>query len=79
LKNDNNMRQPIPNFANEDEEREFWANHDPADYLDWAEAKPVVFSKLKPTVHSSRLAYPAEQAADFTKQVFQMAAEKDNS
>lgn len=52
------MRKPIPSFANEDEEREFWANHDSTDYIDWAEAKPVVFSKLKPSTRTISLRLP---------------------
>ena len=29
------MTRPIPEFANEDEEREFWATQDSTDYVDW--------------------------------------------
>ena len=39
----------IPEFANEDEEREFWATHDAAEYLDWRKAKQVRFPNLKPS------------------------------
>ena len=34
------MVKQIPDFSSEDEERDFWATHDSADYLDWSEAKP---------------------------------------
>jgi CopG antitoxin of type II toxin-antitoxin system len=37
----------IPVFATEDEESEFWANHDSTDYIDWAQAKPTRFEALK--------------------------------
>ncbi len=43
----NKKRPPIPHFKNEDEEREFWATHDSADYLDWENARKVVFPNLK--------------------------------
>ena len=48
----------IPTFTSEDEEREFWANQDSTDYLDWDEAAPVVFPKLKPTTKSISLRLP---------------------
>ncbi len=41
------MPKQIPDFRNEDEEREFWDTHDSAEYLDWAQAEQVVFPKLK--------------------------------
>lgn len=30
--------KPIPEFKNEDEEREFWATHDVTEYFDWSKA-----------------------------------------
>ena len=39
----------IPIFNNEDEEREFWGKPESSDYVDWDNARPVVFAKLKPT------------------------------
>lgn len=32
----------IPQFKNEDEEREFWATHDSTDYVDWSKAEGEV-------------------------------------
>jgi hypothetical protein len=43
------MKEPLPKFQNEDAERQFWANHDCADYLDWREAKRLVLPRLKPS------------------------------
>ena len=40
----------IPVFATEDEEREFWANHDSTDYIDWSQAKSTDFPFLKKSV-----------------------------
>lgn len=34
-----NRLKPIPSFANEDEEREFWATHDSTEYIDWTKAQ----------------------------------------
>ena len=33
--------KPIPKFASEDEEREFWATHSSADYIDWSKAEVI--------------------------------------
>lgn len=43
------MPKEIPEFQNEDEEREFWATHDSTDYLDWEKAQQVILPKLKPS------------------------------
>ena len=48
----------IPTFKSEDEEREFWANQDSTEYVDWDEAELVVFPKLKPTTKSISLRLP---------------------
>ena len=39
--------KPIPRFANERKEREFWETHDSTEYLDWSKAKKVRFPNLK--------------------------------
>jgi len=49
------MPKKIPKFANEDEEREFWAAHDSADYLDWNQAEAALFPKLKPSTKTISL------------------------
>jgi predicted DNA binding CopG/RHH family protein len=41
--------KPIPKFASEAAEREFWATADTTEYFDWSKARPVVFPNLKPT------------------------------
>jgi hypothetical protein len=43
-----NKREEIPQFNNEDEEREFWATHDSTEYIDWSKAeKNPTFPRLK--------------------------------
>lgn len=49
------MPKQIPKYENEDNEREFWAAHDSADYLDWSQAERVVFPKLKPSTKTISL------------------------
>lgn len=41
--------KPIPEFRNENEERDFWATHDSTDYVDWSKARHVIFPNLKLT------------------------------
>ena len=48
----------IPRFETEEEEREFWAEADSADYLDWGEARQVPLSKLKPSTRTISLRLP---------------------
>ena len=52
------MIKQIPDFGNEDEERDFWAMHDSTDYLDWSEARPAVLSRLKPSTKTISLRLP---------------------
>ena len=45
------MKKPLilPKFDNEDEERDFWAKINLADYYDRSDAQLVSFPNLKPT------------------------------
>jgi len=49
------MKKPIPEFQNEAEEREFWANADSTEYVDWRQAKRAVFPNLKPSTKTISL------------------------
>ncbi len=57
-------RKPIPTFASEDAERAFWATHDTVDYVDWSQAKSVVFPNLRPSTETISLRLPAPLLAD---------------
>lgn len=50
--------KPIPEFKNEDAERDFWATHDSTDYIDWSKAETVIFPNLKPSTESISLRLP---------------------
>ena len=39
----------IPKFENEEEERNFWANENSTEFIDWEKAESVVLPNLKPT------------------------------
>jgi predicted DNA binding CopG/RHH family protein len=46
------MKNPIPEFKSEDEEREFWSKNDSSEYLDWKRADRALFPNLKPSTRS---------------------------
>ena len=48
----------ILNFENEDKEREFWAEADSSEYIDWKKAKKFVLPNLKPSVKTISLRIP---------------------
>jgi predicted DNA binding CopG/RHH family protein len=52
------MKNSIPKFMNENEEREFWANHDSTEFIDWGTAARVVFPNLKPSTRKISLRLP---------------------
>lgn len=52
------IMKKIPNFENEDKEREFWAEADSSEYIDWEEAKKIVLPNLKPSVKTISLRIP---------------------
>jgi predicted DNA binding CopG/RHH family protein len=37
----------IPQFKNEDQERDFWTKNDSSDYMDWNKADKAIFPNLK--------------------------------
>ncbi len=53
-----------PEFRSEDEEREFWANTDSTDYVDWDDARRVVLPNLKPSTKTISLRLPAMMLAE---------------
>ena len=52
------MPKLIPEFQNEDEERQFWAVHDSAEYMDWSKAERAIFQNLKPSTKTISLRLP---------------------
>jgi predicted DNA binding CopG/RHH family protein len=48
----------IPKFDNEDQERDFWASHDSADYVNWRQAKLIKSSHLRPTTRTISIRLP---------------------
>lgn len=58
------LPKPVPRFANETEEREFWETHDTSEYLDLSQAHWVVFPNLKPSTETISLRLPAGLLAE---------------
>jgi len=48
----------IPKFKSEDKEREFWADADSLEFIDWKKAKKIVLPDLKPSVRTISLRLP---------------------
>ncbi|MDD2918061.1 BrnA antitoxin family protein [Rhodoferax sp.] len=54
----NKKLKPLPQFANESQEQEFWEAHDSAEFVDWTTAKNVSLPNLKPTTKTISLRLP---------------------
>lgn len=67
------MSKRIPEFKNEDEEREFWASHDASEYLDWGQAQRAIFPSLKPSTRTISLRLPESMLYELR----QLANERD--
>ena len=52
------MNKKIPDFKNEDEEREFWATHDSTDFIDWKKGKRLLLAEIKPSLKTISLRLP---------------------
>jgi predicted DNA binding CopG/RHH family protein len=48
----------IPKFKTEAEEREFWANADSSDYVDWSKANRILLPNIKPSLRTISLRLP---------------------
>ncbi len=51
-------KKELPEFRSEDQERDFWAEEDSADYVDWDRAVRVILPKLKPSTATISLRLP---------------------
>ncbi|HEX2187461.1 MAG TPA: BrnA antitoxin family protein [Longimicrobiaceae bacterium] len=52
------MSERVPRFDSEDEEREFWAERDSTEYVDWSRARRVTLPNLKPSLRTISLRLP---------------------
>jgi predicted DNA binding CopG/RHH family protein len=54
----------LPDFKNEDEERDFWATHSPLDFFDARSFKKASFPNLKPSIKSISIRLPEDLLAE---------------
>ena len=52
------VRNTLPTFTNEREEREFWETHDATPFVDWNKAHIAVFPDLRPSTETISLRLP---------------------
>jgi predicted DNA binding CopG/RHH family protein len=51
-------KKEVPTFKNEEQERQFWASHDSADYIDWRRAEDVRLPNLRPSTRTISIRLP---------------------
>ena len=58
------IKKKIPQFHNEDEERDFWATHDSTEFIDWRQAKRLTLKNLKPSTKTISVRLPESLLED---------------
>jgi predicted DNA binding CopG/RHH family protein len=58
------MRNCLPEFKDEDEERAFWATHSPLDYFDTGKRNRESLPRLKPSLKSISIRVPSDMLAE---------------
>jgi len=56
-------KKAIPEFKSEEQEREFWASRDSAEYVDWSRAERVRLANLRPTTRTISIRLPEPMIA----------------
>jgi len=54
----------IPEFKNENDEREFWATADSTEYVDWSAGRRRKLIQLKPSLRTISLRLPVSMIED---------------
>ena len=57
-------RKKIPTFNDEEAEREFWANADSTEYIDWSKAQRIILPNFWPTLRTISLRLPESMIAE---------------
>jgi predicted DNA binding CopG/RHH family protein len=52
------VKQAIPKFKTEAQERAYWETHDSSDHVDWTKAKKVILPNLRPSTKTISLRLP---------------------
>jgi len=48
----------VPRFESEEKERDFWAEHDSTEYVDWSKGERETFPRLKPSTKTISVRLP---------------------
>ena len=59
-----NVQTRVPEFKDEDQEREFWATHSPLDHFDSSKPLKGSFPNLKPSLKSVSIRLPEDLLAE---------------
>jgi predicted DNA binding CopG/RHH family protein len=57
-------KKQVPEFKSEDEERNFWAENDSTEFVEWATASPRKLPNLRPTLRTISLRLPVAMIED---------------
>lgn len=57
-------KKQIPEFRSEEDERNFWAEHDSTEFIDWQAAQRRRFPNLKPSLRTISLRLPVWMLQD---------------
>jgi len=57
-------KKKIPEFRSEESERQFWANHDSTEFIDWSTAGRRKFPALKPSLRTISIRLPVSMIED---------------
>ena len=52
------MKNKIPSFSSEDEERKFWSKSESTEYINWSQSKKMILPNLKPSTKKISLRLP---------------------
>jgi predicted DNA binding CopG/RHH family protein len=52
------MKNKLPEFKTEADERRFWQRQDSSEYIDWSHAEDVVLPRLKPSTRKISIRLP---------------------
>ena len=57
-------KKRVPKFRSEDSEREFWAEHDSTEFVDWRAGRRQKFPNLRPSLRTISLRLPVSMIED---------------
>lgn len=60
----NTKKKQLPEIRSEDEERDFWANRDSSEYIDWSSARTRKLSNLRPSLRTISIRLPTSMVED---------------